>query len=577
LAAGVALPLALAVAARAGGAEPPNDAPARTAAPEPGAASIDLLAIPAPVLDDFEVAVRDQVESSRRAVEQMLTQGSRRSDAVEALGSLCLLYLRYELMEAAEPCLRQMRGLGPADFRWPYYQTILYVRDGDLEEARASVEAALALGPTDVPALLRAGDLHLRANHTDQAERAFAAALELDRSSSAARFGLGRIAAARGDARAAASHFEAALQGQPAGTVVHYHLGMAYRALGDVERARAELALNQQQAITFPDPLARRLDALSVSQRVLFIRGVEARRSGRPDLAASVFEEILQSDPDYSEAHYNLARAQIELDRLPDAESHLRRAIELRPDFSDAHFNLAILLGRRGERAEAERHLARAAQIDPDHLPTRVLWARVLAEQGKREQAIVELERVLELDAATPGAHDALVTIERADAQEHARAGDFGRAAEQFDRLVVLAPEDAQAHLGRGMTLVLAGSYARAREALEASLERLPDHAALGDLLARLLATCPDASIRDGARAVAMAARVVAVEPSVDHSETLAMALAEAGRWDEAVALQRRVLAEEKASGGTTSDRRARWLALYEQRQPVRAPWLNQR
>jgi tetratricopeptide (TPR) repeat protein len=352
---------------------------------------------------------------------------------------------------------------------------------------------------------------------------------------------------------------------------------MAYRALGDRERARAELAKSQQQAITFPDPLAARLDALSVSQRVLFIRGVEARRRGQPDVAASVFEEILESDPDYAEAHYNLARALIELDRLPEAELHLRRAIDLRPDFSDAHFNLAVTLGRRGETEEAERHLARAAEIDPDDLPTRVLWARVLAQQGQGERAIEELERVLSIDPATPGARLALVAIGTEHARELARGGDFAQAAREFGRLVELSPDDPETHVGQGMALLLAGSYGQARAALEASHERLPDSAALGDLLARLLATCPDAAVRDGARAVVLAERVVEIEPSLDHSETLAMALAEAGRWDEAVALQRRVMAEEKASSGSTSDRRARRLALYERGEPVRAPWLGQR
>ncbi len=177
----------------------------------------DLSGIPVPTLDDFEAAVRDQLEASRSAVEQMLADGSRRSEATEALGNLCLLYLRYELMEAAEPCLRRVLSLKPTDFRWPYYQTILYVRDGDLKEAQASVEAALALRPGDVPALLRAGDLYLRAGDMEKAERAFTAALEREPSSSAARFGLGRIAAERDDPRAAASHFEAALVGSARG------------------------------------------------------------------------------------------------------------------------------------------------------------------------------------------------------------------------------------------------------------------------------------------------------------------------------------------------------------------------
>jgi tetratricopeptide (TPR) repeat protein len=302
---------------------------------------------------------------------------------------------------------------------------------------------------------------------------------------------------------------------------------------------------------------------------------VDARRRGRPDLAIGIFEQILESDPDYAEAHYNLARALIEVDRLPAAEAHLRRAIEIRPDFADAQFNLAVTLGRRGATDEAAEHLERAAELDPEDFPTRVLWARLLAQRGQSERAIAELERVMALDAATPGARAALVAIEADFARELARRGDFAPAAERFVRLVELSPDDPQAHLGRGMTLVLAGSYRSAREALEASLERLPNHPALADLLARLLATCPDAGVRDGARAVVLAQRVVATEPGLDHQETLAMALAEAGRWEEAVALQRRVLAEEEASTGATSVRRERRLALYERREPVRAPWLG--
>ena len=214
-------------------------------------------------------------------------------------------------------------------------------------------------------------------------------------------------------------------------------------------------------------------------------------------------------------------------------------------------------MGRRGETGEAERHLARAAEIDPDDLPTRVLWARVLAQQGQSKQAIEELERVLSIDPATPGARLALVAIETEHARgarprRRLRAGGSKSSAGWSSS----HPRIQRAHLGQGMALILDGSYGPARAALEASLERLPDHAALGDLLARLLATCPDAAVRDGARAVVLAERVVEIEPSLDHSETLAMALAEAGRWEEAVASQRRVLAEEKASIGSTSERR---------------------
>jgi tetratricopeptide (TPR) repeat protein len=621
-------------------AQPPPPAARPPLASGAGPSAIDLGAIPVPVLDDFEAVVRDQLVASRLSVEKMIADRARHSDLTEALGELCLLYLRYELMGAAEPCLRQMAAQEPTDFRWPYYQTILYVREGDLGEARSSVEAALALRPGDVPALLRAGDLYVREGALDDAERVYASALERDPSSSAARFGMGSVLAARGDPRAAAELFEAALPGQPEGTVVHYHLGLAYRSLGDLDRARAELAKSKQVAIAFPDPLAARLDALSVSHRALLFRGVDARLRGEPEQAAAIFEEILASDPENAEAHYNLARAQVELGALAEAEGHLRRALEIRPDFFDAHFNLAVMLGRRGDDEGAAQHLARAVEIDPDDLPTRVLWARALAQEGKREQAVRELERVLSVDPAVPGARLALGAIEAdlghleaatrhlrlaseqasdaerseahlrlamldprvmphaeilahlraavalapadpraraALAEQLARSGDYAEAANTFAALVELAPDDPRSHLGRGMTLVLAGSYRPAREALEASLLRLPDHPALTDLLARLLATCPDPEVRNGERAVTLAERVVEIEPNLDHEETLAMALAEAGRFEEAIDRQQRVLAEEQARNGASSERRRQRLALYVGHQAVRAPWLGQR
>ena len=141
------------------------------------------------MLDVFEPAVARQLEEARATVERLIATG--RGESMAAFGTLCLLYLRYELLDAAEPCLRQARSLEPAEFRWPYYLAFVYTRAADLARAGESVAAALALRPDDVPALLRAGDLHLLAHDTAKAEAAFANALAIDPRSDAARFGLG--------------------------------------------------------------------------------------------------------------------------------------------------------------------------------------------------------------------------------------------------------------------------------------------------------------------------------------------------------------------------------------------------
>ena len=500
--------------------------------PSSTASAPDLAGIPRPVIERLEPAVQSQLHSARRRVEEAASDVPDQGRAETDLGRLCLLYLHYELLDAAEPCLLQMRTLQPDDFQWPYYLAVLYSRNAEIESAKESLETARVLRPMDVPTLLRLGDLHLLSSQLEPAQEAFEVALLQDPQSSAARFGLGRVAIARGSTEQGITHFDVALAGQPAGSVIHHHLGMAYRSIGDLDRAREELQKNNHQTIAFSDPLMRQLETLSVSREEIFVRGVEARRQGRPGEAIEAFRQVLEVEPDDAEARFNLARAQIEIGDLDEAELQLRNALESWPGFFDAHFNLSVLLGRRGEEEEAARHLEEALQIDPGHQPTRLLWARLLGQLG-----------------------------------------DFSAAAAQFDQLLELSPADPQAHLGRARSLLLAESYPRASTALESSLRSLPDDRALRHLMARFLAACPDPDLRDGPSALLLAQEIVDEQLTLDHAETLAMALAEVGRFEEALQWQRRVLSQEAAVEGTNSATRQGRAELYEQRRPVRAPW----
>jgi tetratricopeptide (TPR) repeat protein len=193
-----------------------------------------------------------------------------------------------------------------------------------------------------------------------------------------------------------------------------------------------------------------------------------------------------------------------------------------------------------------------------------MLYARVLAERGDRNGAMVQIEAVLALDPSSAEARGGL-------AQLLAGAGRLEEAAAELERMVELAPDDPRARLHLATTLVAAGEYAKARAVLDQSLDRFADHLALQHVLARLLATCPDAALRDGARAVAIAQKVVERELTIDHVETLAMALAETGRFDDAIAWQRRAIERQTATGASTVSSRHR-LALYQARRPAREP-----
>ena len=560
---------ALALAAAAFGAAP---ALGQELAPEAGIArvraSLAIDAVPEPDLDHLEPDVRQRFREDRAVVASALTGAADEGQAqaaANAFADLCLRYLHYEFHAAAAVCLEQLRALAPGDFQWAYYELLLHDATGDLEQARASAGAALDLRPGDVPTLIRAGDLLLAEGELEAAEAAFGRAASGRPESAAARFGLGRVALERGDAARAVRILEALAATQPAGSIVRHHLGMALRAVGDPERARAELRQNRQVPIAIADPLRERLDLFGVKEEAVFDRAVRSARAGDHARAVALYEELLAASGRDVEVHFNLARSLIETGDQGRAETHLRRALELRADHGAAHFNLALLLGRAGRAVEAAAHLERAAEIDAENLPWRLARARARADAGNVDGAITELEEIVALD---PG----LIEARRALAALLVGAGAPARAAIQLEALVELAPDDLAARFNLALMQFQAGLYVDCRATLEAALGRFPGDLAVRHLLARLLAVSPVPGALDGARAVELAQAVVSEQPALDHLETLAMALAAAGRFEEAVARQQEALAMERRSTGVNSDERRQRLDLYRARQPLRAP-----
>jgi hypothetical protein len=95
-----------------------------------------------------------------------------------------------------------------------------------------------------------------------------------------------------------------------------------------------------------------------------------------------------------------------------------------------------------------------------------------------------------------------------------------------------------------------------------------PRSSALANALARLLATATAADVRDPALALDLAQRVHQVAGDPTTAETLAAALAESGRFAEAVEVQRPVVT---ALGESAPGRLARArLESYEKEQPWR-------
>ena len=112
-------------------------------------------------------------------------------------------------------------------------------------------------------------------------------------------------------------------------------------------------------------------------------------------VAERALKAYLKADPFDARAIRMLAELAGRIGRYRDAETLLRRALELAPGFTAARANLAIALHRQNRSVEALAELDEVAAQEPDNLGHANLRAAALGRLGGFDEAIALYEQVL--------------------------------------------------------------------------------------------------------------------------------------------------------------------------------------
>ena len=456
----------------------------------------------------------------------------------EAYGELGKLLMAGEYLDEAERCFRNAQGLAPDDFRWPYYLGHVFRSTGRPTEAVDHFERALRLRPDDLAALAWLGQVHIDAGRPEAAEPHLARAHALHPDTPAVLFQLGRAAAARRDYAAAAAFLEDALRLEPAATAIRYPLAMAYRGLGDLERARAYLDRSgprpgQGGGVTLSDPLMAEVNTALRSPQVHWDLGLYAgAREDWPE-AVRQFREAVRLAPELPVVRLNLGLALNRAGAARAALGQLEAAVRLDAGLAGAHFAMGTLYERSGRDREAIERYTLAASHDSSHAEAHLRLADTLRRTDRIEASLAPYRRALELE-----------------------------------------PGWREARFGEAMALVRLARYPEALQRLRAAMDLHPGEPGFPLAVARLLAAAPDARVRDGAEALVLAREVEETHKTTAVAETMAMALAELGRFAEAMEWQRAAMSGAAAGGQAgTSQRMAANLALYRLGRPCRTPW----
>jgi tetratricopeptide (TPR) repeat protein len=249
-------------------------------------------------------------------------------------------------------------------------------------------------GALDLEAI--GGDYFLMEDYA-AADQWLTKSVQLDPSDAHAKYYLGRAKFNQKHFAEAVRIFTECLNLDPRNAKAADYLGLSYESLGKIEDAltayRKAVALSSDSAPENPEPFLN-LGTLLVE-------------NDRSDEAVPYLLDAARLAPGEWRAHRGLGKAYLQLNRLPEAQDELRKAVEVAPENAPLHFLLAQVLRKSGleeqARAETERYNAlTGAHSSPD---TPLAEARSLLESGKLPQAEQVTRRYLEIHKSSADGH----------------------------------------------------------------------------------------------------------------------------------------------------------------------------
>jgi spermidine synthase len=236
--------------------------------------------------------------------------------------------------------------------------------------------------------------------------------------------------------------------------------------------------------------------------------------------------------------------------RSAEAGGLLEKAAAVAPEGSEIRFSAAasmVSLGveseLRGDDALALRLYRSATNAWPESVTARLRVAAALSRQGEVPEAVAHLDEALRLNPDSGAAHRLLARL--------LQAGDPAAALPHFQEALRAGPDLADVHYDFGTALEAAGRRTEALAQFREAMRLQPGWAAPMADAALLLALDPDPARRNSAEAVDLATRALKLTGprNQDALEVLAAAYASAGRYDEAVNVQRQAVDVAAASG----------------------------
>jgi protein O-mannosyl-transferase len=287
------------------------------------------------------------------------------------------------------------------------------------------------------------------------------------------------------------------------------------------------------------------------------------RQSGLYADSETLWRANLARNPNSYLAHNGIGIGLFQRGDVDGAIVRYQKALDIQPGYAEAHNDLGIALAQKGQLDKAIAEFEEALKIHPNEAAVENNLGTALLQKGQVDQAMALFQKVLEIQPDYADAHHNLGTA-------LLQKGRVDDAIVKFQKTLEIRPDDAPAHNDLGRALLQKGRVDEAIAQFQKALEIRPDFPLAQNNLghtAWVLATSPQASVRNGARAVELAQQAERLSEGRNPVilGTLAAAYAEVGRFTDAVATAQQALQLANAqSNAALANALQQHIGLYQ-------------
>ena len=332
---------------------------------------------------------------------------------------------------------------------------------------------------------------------------------------SEANFELGNLYHSQEKWKEAAEHYSKLKKGDPHYAESAFYAGLSYWHQNDLKRA-----LEMLVTLTTDMPLTGVFNnAGAISLQAARGEKDAAERARLLKQAADFLERAKNTVPDDATVLYNYAQALLLSGKFPEAAQQLRDLLTLRPRDGEGFFLYAKALERAGQTEqataadnEARRYLAK------DYAKYQTAWqkSQTIAEVPLRIVPRLDIASLISYEQPTPdpGGEKAQDLLEKA--RKLYVAGLDDEVLPELNRVLMIEPMNAEAHLYIGRVYQRRGDLVRAISSLKTSLfwdaKLVGAHVLLGRIF-----------LEKGDRAQAMTHARTAIELDPNNQEAVAL------------------------------------------------------